>query len=160
PQLTPPGRVVLGGIGVHGLLVPTVDRQIGLLVTLDVERGDPQPPVRGCLEDRGEDGPTVPFDFPRPADAERHDLHLSTLRQDRRPPNASAWSATNSRTPVAGRPVTRSTPSACRSYRFARCNSPIAATCWATCSGSPARCSPASQASAGTSAYVTSRSSA
>jgi hypothetical protein len=32
--------------------------------------------------------------------------------QDRRPPNSSAWSDTNSRTPIAGRPVTRFTPSA------------------------------------------------
>src|SRR5215813_4697935 len=44
---------------------------------------------------------------------------------DRRPPNASACSATKSRTLIAGRPVTRSTPSAIRSYLPARFNAAI-----------------------------------
>src|SRR5438309_948622 len=44
---------------------------------------------------------------------------------DRRPPNAAACSATKSRTLIAGRPVTRSTPSASRSYRPARFNAAI-----------------------------------
>src|SRR5215471_20882509 len=44
---------------------------------------------------------------------------------DRRPPNSSACSATKSRTLIAGRPVTRSTPSASRSYLPARFNAAI-----------------------------------
>src|SRR5262245_43754206 len=78
----------------------------------------------------------------------------------RRPPNSSAWSATNSRTPIAGRPVTRSTPSASRSYRPARCNSAIVTRCPVRCSGNPCLLSPASHSSGGMSEYVTSRFSA
>ena len=52
------------------------------------------------------------------------DLH------DRRPPNSSACRDTNSRTLIAGRPVTRSTPSANRSYRPARFNSAIVTRWW------------------------------
>src|SRR4029453_17375190 len=55
------------------------------------------------------------------------DFLLSHLRDlyDRRPPNPPACRATKSRTLIAGRPVTRSTPSAIRSYLPARFNAAI-----------------------------------
>src|SRR5262247_1467047 len=61
---------------------------------------------------------------------------------------------------MALRPVTRSTPSAIRSYRPARFNSAIVTRCRIRCSGSPAFFSSRSQSSAEMSEYVTSRFSA
>ena len=72
----------------------------------------------------------------------------------------SACSDTNSRTLIAGRPVTRSTPSDLRSYRPARFKSAIVTRCRVTYSGNPTLLSSPSQSLGEISKYVTSRSSA
>src|SRR4051812_24602762 len=70
-----PERVMLRRVGIDRLVRSTVNRQIGLLVALDVQPRDANAARDGCLEDRCTDGLASPLHFAWQSDVDRQNCH-------------------------------------------------------------------------------------
>lgn len=62
-QFSAPKRVVLRRIGINRFIGSTVNGEIGLLVTLNIQPSDPNPTRYRCLEYGSANEFTPPFDF-------------------------------------------------------------------------------------------------
>jgi len=60
-----PERIILGGIGVHGLIRSAVNGQIGLLVPVEIQRPHPHARFDGRFEDARQDFLAIPSDEAR-----------------------------------------------------------------------------------------------
>src|ERR1700675_2507256 len=78
-KLSEPVRIVLQGIGIHGLVDAAVHREIGLLVAVHVERAHVSAALDRGLEDGSADGLSAPLDLARRPDVQRHDPHATIL---------------------------------------------------------------------------------
>src|SRR3954463_12492808 len=74
-ELVAPERIVLRRVSVDGLVGPTVDGEIGLLVTRNVQSRNPDPTRHGRLEYGRDNEFTSPLDFARKTGVDREQLH-------------------------------------------------------------------------------------
>src|SRR5262245_52700640 len=97
---------MLRGVGIHRLVLPAVNRQVGLPVAVEIQPACHNSASNRLLEDASADALAFPADFTRQADIHRDDVHhISTWRAPaRRRSDAYVWRCT------PGNPRPRSGP--------------------------------------------------